>query len=339
MCLRIAFSMGDWYWYWLLRRFLHLFFFRCLINQHLNLLIIWDLIQHLIDFRGRHFHGRRAPICGVIWSLILTYSRVITPQCSSISHTFFSVATCTRVLVCMSLSYSSLISLVNDTSVIVVVRTYAVFANFIFKILSPDFSSTCIVPYPSTFMRSFGVLIQSDAGLISLKKRFLSYVRGSLHPESYMTLLVKELISLITVFAKEKLPNRKLGILLFIPADDVVGSISFRRLMLQILFMIFKIQDFFCNRCLIWSRIFLSFVQSDVLADETMYEHSSNSWISSHTHFLAFFFEELFFLSFLLFWALSFWVDWSRVLSCNVTALTWSRTDTSSFKYASHAFL
>jgi hypothetical protein len=100
-------------------------------------------------------------------------------------------------------------------------------------------------------MRSFGVLIQSDAGLISLKKRFLSYVRGSLHPESYMTLLVKELISLITVFAKEKLPNRKLGILLFIPADDVVGSISFRRLMLQILFMIFKIQDFFCNRCLI----------------------------------------------------------------------------------------
>ncbi len=171
-------------------------------------------------------------------------------------------------------------------------------------ILSPDFPSTCIVPYPSTFIRSLGVSIQRSAtNLISLKKRSLSYVRGSLHPESYMTLLLSEVDSLSTVFAKEKLPKRNSN-----SVGDVI--VSSRILVLQILLIALKIQDVSCNRCLIWSSISLFSVQSGFLADETMYEHSSNSWISPHTHFLAPFFEWLSLLfEGLFFWSLLFWAS------------------------------
>jgi hypothetical protein len=64
-----------------------------------------------------------------------------------------------------------------------------------------------------------------------------------------MTLLIKGLMSLITVFAKEKFPNRKLGKLSFISVDDVI--VSFRILILQILLMTLNSQGFSCNFCLI----------------------------------------------------------------------------------------
>jgi hypothetical protein len=94
-------------------------------------------------------------------------------------------------------------------------------------ILSSDFSSTCIMSYFFTFIRSFEILIQSDADLISPKKRSLLYVRGPLHSESYMTLLFSEVDFLSTVFAKEKF-----GVLLFHSAVEVIFSFfrfSFRR--------------------------------------------------------------------------------------------------------------
>ncbi len=90
---------------------------------------------------------------------------------------FFSVATCTRIFVCISLSYSSLTSLINNTSVILMMRINAIFANFILMILSllTSLFWINIVLYLFIFIRTFEIFIQRFAtSLIFLKKRFLS---------------------------------------------------------------------------------------------------------------------------------------------------------------------
>ncbi len=229
------------------------------------------------------------------------YSRVITSKCFSISHIFFPVATCTRVLVCISLSYLSLMSLVDDTSVILVVRTYAVFANSISMILSSDFS----------FNFSEKAILIVRQGVATSWVIYDAFDQGIDVPNPCVC--EREI-------TKAKFQFGRWSSLFFVQNVGICDSFN-------------DIQNsgFFWNCCLIWSRIFSSSVQSGFLADETMYEHSSNSWMSSHTHFLALFFERLSSGLSFLFERLSW------VLSCNVAALAWSRGD-SSFRYASHAF-
>jgi hypothetical protein len=175
-------------------------------NAHVSHLIVFDFSSFFtVIFLFRTFNfsitvewqcfNLRCHTQSVAFVVVLDWTKfvvIISFSCSKInklwriwmSQIFFFDFIFIRILILKHLSNSCLISLMLNTNVTSMNDMYAVSSNNNFLFCSFNFAFINIVSYFSISMKSSDVFIHSHAKRISSIKRFLSYVRWSLHSES-----------------------------------------------------------------------------------------------------------------------------------------------------------